>query len=213
MNAQGIGRVQRLSARKVWQRTPKGRRTFSVKSTLALWHRERRATGTEESQPYSTCWYLNKLLIFERGQRRKVWLAFCPLESILMKWEVLDEINFHLNSCVTLFQKPPSVWEFWLRISNDPAIISSFLTCSVSLRLSFMLNALISAVRFFSPKLEWLINFFSVYWFNVEKINHNSHPSKAIRLLIQVLYSGFLLELGARFPGTWTVVDPRAFLT
>lgn len=213
MNAQGIGRVQRLSARKVWQRTPKGRRTFSVKSTLALWHRERGATGTEESQPYSTCWYLNKLLIFERGQRRKVWLAFCPLESILMKWEVLDEINFHLNSCVTLFQKPPSVWEFWLRISNDPAIISSFLTCSVSLRLSFMLNALISAVRFFSPKLEWLINFVSVYWFNVEKINHNSHPSKAIRLLIQVLYSGFLLELGARFPGTWTVVDPRAFLT
>lgn len=70
-----------------------------------------------------------------------MWLAFCPLESILMKWEVLEEINFHLNSCVTLFQKPPSVWEFLLRISNDPAIISSFSTCSVSLRLSFMLDA------------------------------------------------------------------------
>lgn len=205
----------RDSARKAWQRTPEGRRTFSVKSTLALWHRERRATGTEESQPYSTCWYLNKLLIFERGQRHKVWLAFCPLESILMKWEVLGKINFHLNSCVTLFQKPPSVWEFWLRISNDPAIISSFLTCSVSLRLSFYVECPDFSCKgfFFPPKLEWLINFFSVYWFNVEKINHNSHPSKAIRLLIQVLYSGFLPELGARFPGTWTVVDPRAFLT
>lgn len=53
-------------------------------------------------------------------------LAFCPLESILMKWEVLKEIDFHLTSCMTLFQKPPSVWEFLLRISNDPAIISSF---------------------------------------------------------------------------------------
>lgn len=126
---------------------------LSLSNQLWLSDIECGATGTEESQPYSTCWYLNKLLIFERGQRRKVWLAFCPLESILMKWEVLDEINFHLNSCVTLFQKPPSVWEFWLRISNDPAIISSFLTCSVSLRLSFMLNALISAVRFFFPKI------------------------------------------------------------
>lgn len=66
-----------------------------------------------------------------------MWVAFCSPESILMKWEVLEEINFHLNSCMTLFQKPPSVLKFLLRVSNDPAIIRSSLTCSVSLGLSF----------------------------------------------------------------------------
>lgn len=129
-----------------------------------------------------------------------------------MKWEILEEMNFHLNSCVTLFQKPPSVWEFFVenfKWSSNNKLFFWHVLFLWGYVLHWMPG--FSCKFFFFFNLEWLIIFFSVYRFNAEKTNHDSHTREAIRLLIQVLYSRFLWGLVADFLATEQGLVPGLF--